>query len=345
MWVFLLCLGVLLPASFTPGQTEGQNANGPARPPGQSPSVIQSESAPDLLAGGRTGANYVIGAEDVLEIEVFNVPELTKVVRVSNDGTITLPLLGPMQAAGLTTHQLRRQLEEKYGETYLENPQVTVSVREFHAQPVSVIGAVERPGLYQVTGPRTLIEVLSMAGGLAKRSSAPAGRSLLVTRKGGFGELPAVEGMTLVAPNKVEIDLRRLLYSRDDALNIDVKSLDIISVSKADVVYVLGGVKKAGGFVLEDQEKITVVQALAMAEGLSGTASRKGARIVRRSGDGGRTEIPLDLGKVLKGKTPDPELAANDILYVPDSASKVAGRRGLDAAIATLSGIIIWRRP
>ena len=177
--------------------------------------IPEGESLPDMPSSGTTssgdsparrgdpsvglGANYIIGPEDVLDIEVFDVPELHKIVRVSNDGVIALALIGRVKAVGLTTEQLRQQLEARYGENYVQKPQVTVFVTEFHAQPVSVIGAVEKPGIYQLTGRRTLIEMLSTAGGLAKRSSAPAGRYLYVTRRGGFHNLQPTEGLDLIA--------------------------------------------------------------------------------------------------------------------------------------------------
>jgi polysaccharide export outer membrane protein len=289
-----------------------------------------------------TSPDYLIGPEDLLDIDVFNVPELSKTVRVANDGTISLALLGHVQAAGLSTKQLRERLEWQYGNSYLEKPQVSVFVKEFHAQPVSVIGAVERPGLYQLTAPRTLIEVLSMAGGLAKRSSAPAGRTLIVTRPEGFWDLQPVEGMRLLALDKLEINLRKLLYSQQSALNIQIKPLDTISVSTADIVYVGGDVHRPTGILLEDRENITVLQALAMAEGLNRTASKKAAKIIRKRDDGTRIEIPVNLDNVLKGKEPDAELVPNDLLFVPDSKGKYALYRGVEAAISTISGVIIW---
>jgi polysaccharide export outer membrane protein len=298
----------------------------------------QQASPAEAVAG-----NYTIGSEDVLDFEVFNVPELAKSVRVANDGTIDLPLIGKVQAAGLTSDQLRDNVEKMYGETYLQNPHVSVFVKEFHAQPVAVIGAVEQPGLYHLTGPRTLIEMLSMAGGLAKRSSAPAGNVLYVTRKGGFGNLAMAEGMQLVAPDRLEINIQRLLYSRNDALNIPVHPLDTISVAKADIVYVVGDVQKPGGFVLENQERITVLQAVAMAEGLLSTAAKGSARIIRQSPDGAREEVPIDLGKVLAGKAQDVELASNDILFVPGSKAKSALKRGAEITLGTMSGILIYR--
>ncbi len=332
-----------------------QTGDLPPTPPAAVQETQSASSASDATAQGAPGAigpNYVIGPEDVLEIDVFNVPELSTKreggtgggVRVANDGTIMLPLLGRVQAAGLTAQQLVERLQAKWGETYLQNPQVTVFVKEFQAKPVSVIGAVERPGLYYLTGQRNLIEVLSMAGGLAKRGGTAAGRTVMVTRKSGFKQLPSAEGLSALAPDRVEINLQKLLYAQEPALNIEIMPLDTISVSRADIVYVVGAVKKAGGFVLEDREKVTVLQALALAEGLEGTAARNSARIIRRGEGGSRTEIPVNLGKILKGQSSDMELAANDILFVPDSTGKVAARRGADAAIGVVSGLIIWRR-
>ena len=323
------------PADSSDGRLDHQDS-------GVAPDVqsVEGTSAP----AERLGGNYIIGPEDVLDVEVFNVPELAKSVRVANDGTIVLSLIGRVKAAGLTSEQLREEVENRYGETYLQNPQVSIFIKEFHAQPVSIIGAVERPGLYQLTGPRSLIEMLAMAGGLAKRSSTPAGRTLFVTRKGGFEDIPLAEGMNLVASDKLEINIQRLLYSHEDTLNIRIHPLDIISVAKADIVYVVGDVRKPGGFVLEDRERVTVLQALAMAEGLLSTAAKSSARIIRQSPDGARHEIPLDLGKVLAGKAQDAELASNDILFVPGSAAKSALKRGAEVTLGTISGILIYRR-
>jgi polysaccharide export outer membrane protein len=314
----------------------------PERVPAEEGTLTPDNSAPPQ----RLSTDYVIGPEDVLDIDVFNVQELSnKTVRVANDGTISLALLGHVQAAGFTTQQLRKELERRWGQSYLENPQVTVFVKEFHAQPVSVIGAVDKPGMYELKGPRTLIEILSMAGGLAKLGTAP-GRTIVVTRRSGFGEeLQPVEGMNLVGADKVEINLRRLLYSREPGLNIEIRPFDTVSVSRADIVYVVGDVKKAGGFVLADRENVTVLQALALAEGLNGTAAKRRARIIRRGANGSRTEIPVDLTKILNGKSQDVELAANDVLFVPVSGGKAAARRGVEAMLGTISGILIYRGP
>ena len=296
--------------------------------------------------GGREGPNYISGPEDVISIDVFNVPELSKLlVRVANDGTITVPLIGQVKAAGLTAQQLREELTQKWGENYLQNPEVTLFIRQFRARPVSVVGAVEKPGLYPLTGRRNLIEVLSMAGGLGKKNSQAAGRSVYITRSQGFGDLQPTDGLKILSPDKVEIDLQKLLYSQNDALNIEIKPLDTVSVAKAPIIYVVGEVKKPGGFPLEDQERVTVLQALAMAEGLSGSPAKSLCKIIRRGPDGvARKEIPIDLGKIMKGEATDVELAANDILFVPLSGGKYVGKRAVENAIGVVTGLIIWGR-
>ncbi len=307
----------------------------------RSPSLlpdVKSEKTPP--ADLNLGSDYVIGAQDVLDIEVFDYPELTKTVRVSSNGAVSLPLVGQVRAEGLTTEQLQKEVESMYSQTYLEKPKVTVSVREFHARPVSVIGEVGKPGLYQVTGPNTLVEMLSQAGGLTK----VAGRTVLVTRPGGFGSLEQVEGMRQVGPDQVEINLQRLLYSHDQALNIEVKPQDSIAVNKADVIYVVGAVRKAAGFTLEGQEKVTVLEALAMAGGLDVGASKRGARIIRLRSDGTRVEIPVNIGKILNGKSQDVEMAVNDILFVPSSTGKNVAKRGAEGTVGVLTGLLIYGR-
>jgi polysaccharide biosynthesis/export protein len=311
-------------------------------------SAKQKEIAgfPTLPDTPTVGRDYVIGPEDVLRVDVFNVPELSNLVlRVANDGTISPPLLGRVRAAGLTPSQLRRELETQWGATYLQNPQVSVFVQDFKAQPVSVVGAVEKPGLYPLTGPRTLIEMLSQAGGLAKRTSGVAGRTVYVTRPGGFTNLQPMDGLKLVSPDKVEIDLQKLLYSKQDAINIGIEPRDIISVSQADVVYVGGnGVRKPGAFVLEDRNNVTILQALSMAEGFSPNAAKGDARIIRTEADGTRKMIPVNLKKILKGSSPDLVLLRNDILFVPDSSQKALLKGGAQTVVSTLSWLLVYGR-
>lgn len=319
----------------SPIQTAGSTAARPA------PSTTQP--APKVTAENGISPDYLIGPEDVLQIGVFDVKELDETVRVANDGTIAIPLLGRIEASGLTADQLRDRLEKELGRNLLQHPQVTVFVQQFHARPVSVVGAVEKPGLYQITGPRSLIEMLSMAGGLAKRNTTAAGKSVYITRPGGFKNLKIVHGMRQVGANKISIDLKDLLYTHADGLNIQIKPHDIVAVAKADVIYVAGGgVRKPGGFLMEDRDSITVVQALAMAEGLTPNAGRHHARIIHTKPDGSHVEIPIDVEKIIKDKAPDPELAGNDILYIPTNKGKAATKKTARAIFQAVTGYLIY---
>lgn len=342
--VLFTVIGSVNPILFAQKPEDTQGAIPRITPMGEHQTQSQVASPSNVIA--QAGPDYVIGPEDVIMVSAFQVPELSHLLlRVANDGTVSVPLLGQVEVAGLTARQVADELQSKWGKTYLQNPEVTVFVQEFHAKPVSVVGVVQNPGLYYLTGPRKLIEVLSMAGGVGKGNMDVAGPTVYVTRPSGFGNLKPVSGMDLIAPDKLGINLRMLLYSKETALNIPIKPLDIISVSRADVVYVAGrGVQKPGGFVLQDRDSVTVFQALAMAEGLGPSAAKHDARIIREAPDGSRVIIPVDLDKLEKGQAPDPSLAANDILFVPDSAQKKALKRALESTVATVSGMLVWGR-
>jgi polysaccharide export outer membrane protein len=302
-----------------------------------------THNAPATTAESGVASDYLIGPEDVLQITVFDVPDLNQTTRVANDGTIALPLLGRIEASGLTADQLRDRLEKELGKNLLQNPHVSVFVQQFHARPVSIVGAVEKPGLYQITGPRTLVEMISLAGGLARRDTAAPGRTVYVTRPGGFKNLKIVSGMQELTPSKIAINLKELLYTKADGLNIPIEPHDIIAVAKADIIYVAGrGVRRPGGFLLEDRESVTVVQALAMAEGLSANAAKRRARIIHTKPDGSHVETYVDIESIIKDRAPDPVLAANDILYIPSSTGKAAAKKTAQAIVQTVSGFLIF---
>jgi polysaccharide export outer membrane protein len=296
-----------------------------------------------LLLNNRIGPNYVIGPEDALVIDVFDVPELSRLsVQVGNDGMISVPLLGNVKAAGLTQHELRDELAEKWGEKYLQHPQVMLTIADFKSRPVSVVGAVAKPGEYYLTGRRTLVEVLAMAGGPANLG-ASAGKEVSVERPGGFQDVPQVDGLTQTAPDKISIELKKLLYSEDTDLNIEVKPFDTISVSRAGVVYVVGAVVRPGGYLLDNKDSVSVLEAVAMAQGVGPNARTHEARIVKRASNGTQTAVPIDLKRVLAGKAPDVMLAANDILFVPNSAAKAVGKQSISSAVGIISGLVIYR--
>ncbi|MGH9403066.1 MAG: polysaccharide biosynthesis/export family protein [Terriglobia bacterium] len=305
----------------------------------------------EIAGGGMIGPDYKLGPEDVVTITVFNLPEMTQTIRVENDGSITVKLLGRVKVAGLTTSQLRDELQKELGKTYLEDPHVTVFIKQFHSTPISVVGAVAKPGLYQLPGPRTLIQVIAMAGGINlpgtaagnMQGGAPAGRWAYITRRDGFGDLMPIDGIQKLAPDQVKVDLGRLLYSHDSALDVQVKPFDTITVSKAGVVYVVGDVQKSGGFTLEDVDSLTALQALSLAQGCSTSCNMKRDEIIHTLPNGTRQVSYVNLGKIMKGKAKDPILTANDMLVVPGSMMKGIGASSIGTALSTVSGLIIWR--
>lgn len=304
--------------------------------------------------------DYRIGFDDVLEIGVFEAPELNHEVRVSSSGEISLPLLESVHVAGLTPRELELVLEELLRRTYMKDPHVSVFVKDTQSHPVSVLGAVRTPGVFQVRGSKTLLEILSLAGGLAD----DAGETVIIMRGGGLqndaGSGSEASSLTDTTGEKsatassasknapppediVQVNLKGLLDSSDAHQNPIVNPGDIVKVLPAGIVYVVGEVQKPGGFTMKSNERMSVLQVIALSGGLTRTASKGSARIIRTDKQSGeREQMPIDLGKILAGKVPDPVLEAKDIVFVPNSASKTAFSRGSEAAVQTLAGLLIF---
>ncbi len=292
--------------------------------------------------------DYVIGGGDLVRIDVFDVPELSRDVRVGSSGYISLPLLPVrVRAVGLTAFQLEEKLAELLQANGLvSHPQVTVFLREQRSQPITVIGAVNRPMVYQAIRATSLLEVLTEAGGVAN----DAGSTVIVTRAGNPAAADPAEAADnkedpAVAPMNITINLNDLLDSGDSKYNIPLLGGDFVSVPRAGVVYVVGAVDRPGGFVLaNDREQMTTLKILALAGGLKGTAKPHQAVILRKNGDNGqRQELSVDLAKVLERKTEDVRLLPSDILFVPDSSGKKALRKTGEIAIALASGVALFR--
>jgi polysaccharide biosynthesis/export protein len=287
--------------------------------------------------------SYTLGPGDQVTIRVLDLEEIgDSPFRIDMRGNISVPLAGRLHAAGLTVEQLEAAVAAGLRE-YLQDPVVTVSIFEFSSQPVSVIGEVNNPGVRQIRGRKTLFEIVSEAGGLKNE----AGNSIKITRRREFGDIPlaGARADTSGEFSVAEISVKSVMEARNPRENIEIRPNDVISVPRAELVYVIGAVKRAGGFVLEEREHISVLQALAMAEGLDPLASPSTAKILRES-DGGanRVEIPVDVHKILTGKISDVQMRANDILFIPNSASKSAAMRGLETAIQLGTGVAIYRR-
>jgi len=285
---------------------------------------------------------YVLGGQDTLIIRVADMEEMGEdPYPIDLAGNLTIPRIGRVHAAGLTIEQLQMQLVEKLHE-YLQNPVVTISVAEFHSQPVSILGAVESPGVHQIRGNKTLFEVIAEAGGLKD----DAGNTITVTRQMVNGELPLPNAVTDASGrfSSADLNIRAVMSAKSPQDNIPVKPYDIITVPKADLIYVMGPVKRAGGFALQERSNMTVLEAVTLAQGLERTASSHKGKIFRvDETTHARLEIPVDVQKILDGKGNDTPLLSNDILYVPSSSAKLASYRALEAIIQTGTGLAIYR--
>ena len=289
-----------------------------------------------------------IGAGDLLHIEVFDVAELTREVRVSETGEISYPLIpGRIPAAGHTPFQLEANLEQLLLENGLvSHPQVSVFVKEQNSQPVSVVGAVGHPMVYQIFRPTTLLELLAAAGGITDA----AGSVVIITRPAhGGAEKTSTAGEANDFPAEsqtITIHLQDLIESGNSSFNVLVYSGDVVSVPQAGIVYVAGaGVAQPGGYVLQSRgEQITVLKAVALAHGLTGFAKANDAVIFRTNpATGKRDQIPVRIKEIEKNKTEDIAMKSNDILYIPDSAGRKALARGAEAALGVGAAVVVYR--
>ncbi len=285
--------------------------------------------------------NYILGPEDQITVRVFAADDIPdRPAQIANDGTVTLPMVGVVQAAGLTVDQLQANLVAAY-KKFFKDPQVTVQVNDSRSQPVSVAGNVNTPGVVQLKGTRNLMEVIGMAGGL----KPDAGDSVLITRLKSEGPIP-VSGAFADPSGKytvAHINIRSVMNGNDPQGNILIKPHDVITVPRARMVYVLGNVGRPGGYVMTDNETMSVSKALALAGGWDKTAALGSTRILRASGGSEREQIPTDLKKIMGNKKEDVELRPDDILYVPNSMAKVLTVRGAEAALGLGTGIAIYK--
>jgi polysaccharide biosynthesis/export protein len=281
-----------------------------------------------------------IGPNDLLSISVYGTPELTRTVRVSAEGFLRLPMLKQkVEAKGLMPSDLEEKIATALSaEQILVEPVVTVTIAEYHSRPISVAGAVKFPLTFQALGKTTLLEALTRAQGL----SVDAGTEIVVTRPPlTAGGVPLVE----------RIPVKGLIDAADPALNVMLEGGEEVRVPQIGRIFVVGNVKHPGAFKIEDGFGLTVLKALAMAEGLMPFSTKQ--VFVYRHGDSAspqaQQEVAIDLRKILDRKLPDVALAANDILYVPDNRSARLTMTTIDRAIgfasSTASGILIYSHP
>ncbi|MEP7354361.1 MAG: polysaccharide biosynthesis/export family protein [Acidobacteriota bacterium] len=295
-----------------------------------------------VVSGRMQGAEaYLLGPGDKVAVTLRDLKEIEFPQKViAPDGSLEYQYTGHLMASGQSTEQLARQIEERLKKV-VRDPKVVVEVIEYGSQPVSVLGSVHKPGTHQLRGGKTLIEVISMAEGLTPE----AGNTVLVTRQKSSGSIPLLGNSEDANMTVAKISLKRLLDGTNPASNILIRPNDVVSVPRAELIYVVGNVKKPGGFTLAEKESVSTLQALALAEGMDVTAAPQSARILRSTGDGPeRKEIAVDLRKILSNQAPDQLLQPNDILFIPNSALKSTARKALEVGIQMATGVVIFRR-
>ena len=277
------------------------------------------------------GQEYLIGKDDLIEVSVFEVPELSSVSRVAASGMLSLPLIGSKEVVGHTAREVERMIEEGLREKYINDPHVTVFIREYASQPVSVIGAVKVPGIYQIKGQKYLLDMLAMAQGL---DHTEAGKLIQVIRR---------QDDNTDEARTTTIKTEDLFENGKTELNIPIRAGDVINVLQAGSVFVVGEVVKPGEFVLRQGKDITASQAVALGGGFSKDAKKHECMIIRLHRDGTKEEIPVNLTKVFEGSANDVAMMPNDILFVPANKVKAGLMRALDTTVATISGRLVYR--
>ncbi len=276
-----------------------------------------------VVAGETATSTTAIGAGDLLHVSVLGAPEFERDVRVADAGTVSLPMIGDVHLAGMAVTDAQKNIQQLLvrGRFYAD-PQVSILVKEFATQGISVLGEVQKPGIYPFFGEHTLFDAVSAAGGTTPK----AGRTVTITHRG--------------TPNSPETV--PLSYSPGDARNSNVRlsAGDTVVVQKAGMVYVVGDVRQPTGIVLESPG-LTVLQAVALAQGANPNAALDKSKVLRK-GPNGVQEIAVPLKKMLGAKMADMSLQADDVLFVPNNLAKSAALRTIDTALRTVSGVIIY---
>ena len=328
--------------------------------------------------------DYVIGPGDMVNVQVFDVPEMSRELRVSQTGTIGIPLVPVrLHVAGLTEIQTERKITEVLeANGLISHPEVSVTVKEKKSRPITIVGAVAHPMVYEADRQVTLIDVLAQAGGI----TPDAGDHVIVTRpeRDNLQDVSQVPPIVPDAPpadpsqepsaltasntkpattpaaaqdnapdpsqippplgNTITVNLNQILETGDLASNIVIQPGDVVTVPHAGIVYVLGAVSKPGGYtVSNDRAQLSALKVLSLAGGLNRTAKSDRAVIVRKDGTGQQHEVDVDLKKVMKFEAEDVQLRPSDILFVPTSAAKQTAIRVAELATAVGTGVLIYR--
>ena len=320
-------------ALFVSSSVAQQSAATPVQSAPQSvPSALQpipsnsASASPSADQGAKANLPFPtivkLGPGDLIEVNVYNVPELTTKARVSNAGDVYLPLIDYVHVEGLTQEEAQTLIEKRLEDGgFVRSPHVTIFVDEATSQGVTVIGEVSRPGIYPDIADHRLYELISEAGGF----SAAASRKIAILRQN--------------QPDPIRVELPRNLAD-DPSGNIEIQPGDTITVPRAPIIYVVGDVGRPSGFLV-DNGSLTVLQALALAGGTNHTAKLSGARIIHKTPTG-MVETKVEIKKMLEAKAPDQPLQADDILFVPVSGARVLAGATFSAAMSAATAVTVY---
>lgn len=301
--------------------------------------LVAIAAAAAALAAQTSVEPFALGPFDEVAIQALGAPELdSQHFQIDQHGALRLPLAGDIEAAGLSPRELEERIEAGLAR-YVKNPHALVTVVRYAERPVAILGSVARPGVIQVTRPITLLEALSSVGGF----TADAGSSVTLTRNGARG-LPSSAGASRNEEGHyvARIPVAALLDGEDSRAGIAIQANDVIVVSRANQVYVIGSVRRPGVFSAGEREGLSVLQAIALAGGLANHSASKRSRILSRNPDGPWMDEVVDLKAMMAGRAPDRQLGSDEILYVPSSGVKATAAQIGRAALSFGTGAAIW---
>lgn len=292
---------------------------GQAAPAAPAPETAAPQS-PRLLPN----SNVKLGIGDLIEVSVFGVPDLSTKTRVSGSGDVYLPLIDYVHVADLTTDEAQELIQKRLEDGgFVRGPHVSIFVDESASQAITMVGEVNRPGPYPSIGERHLFDLISAAGGFTER----AGPVVTIEHHGD-------------PDKKVELQLTSHNLAEDTKNNVDVYPGDLIIVSRAGIVYVVGDVQRPAGFLVSEDNALSVLKALALAGGGTKTTAWNKAKILRQTPNGVQ-QIPVHLKKILYAKAPDVALQKGDILFIPGSGPKAAAYRTADVAMSVTTSLAV----
>jgi len=314
------------PVPATPAPTTAPAARAPATAPPPTPAANDVTVAVAYSALPRANNEYRLGPGDLIEVGVYGVEEYRHTIRINASGVVQLPLIDAVNAGGLTPAQLEQRLASLLGTDVIKNPQVSVFVKEYRSQPVYVLGSVKSPGQYLISGQMRIVDAISMAGG----TLGSADDEVTIQR-------PLAEG----GEKSIPVDLSKILETGNLAENVYVQGGDVINVKAhpVETIYVIGEVNRAGAYTKAPKQPVRVSQLIALAGGPMKTAKTSKGILVRYNEAGQRSEVPLDVQAIIKGKSPDVFVQANDVIFIPGSTAKSVGYGVLAVVPGTVAAI------